>query len=222
MASARDNRFEGMIDFCKKKNILHLFLGHHFDDNLETYLIRKINGSNIEGLSSMKSITYFNNIQIFRPLINISKSSIINFNKKNNINFINDPSNKNMIYTRVMIRKFLENTKYKKQIKKDFIGIQKQIPSYKKMIWEKLITLLIDVSSNKIKINYNKLIKYDDLIIEKHILCILKFLTNKKIQTKSSTIMILIDKLKKPGFKNFNLSGIIIIKSSDSLVFSPK
>ena len=57
MANARDNRFEGMINFCKKKSILHLFLGHHFDDNLETYLIRKINGSNLEGLASINKIT---------------------------------------------------------------------------------------------------------------------------------------------------------------------
>jgi len=222
MASARDNRFEGIINFCKKKNILHLFLGHHFDDNLETYLIRKINGSNIEGLAAMKSIAYFNNIQLFRPFIKITKSSITNFNKKNNLMFINDPSNKNIIYTRVMVRKFLENTKYKKEIKKDFFSLKKQIPSYKKMIWEILIRYLTDVSSNKIIINFNKFIKYDDLIIEKHILCILNFLSKKKIQTKSSTITILINKLKKPGFKNFNLSGIIIIKSSDSLVFSQK
>ena len=222
MASARDNRFEGMIDFCRKKNILHLFLGHHFDDNLETYLIRKINGSNIEGLASMNSIAYLKNIQIFRPFIKINKSSIIHFNKKNNLHFINDPSNKNIIYTRVKVRNFLESTKYKKEIKRDFINLKKQIPDYKRMIWEILIRLLNNVSSNKININYTNFITLDNLIIEKHILCILNFLTKKKIQTKSSKIMVLIDKLKKPGFKNFNLGGIIIIKSADSLIFLQK
>ena len=62
MSQARNNRFEGLLNFCNKNKILHLFLGHHFDDNLETYLIRKINGSNLEGLGSMNKITYFNNI----------------------------------------------------------------------------------------------------------------------------------------------------------------
>ena len=55
MAQARNNRFKGLINFCNKNNILHLFLGHHFDDNLETYLIRKINGSNLEGLGLNES-----------------------------------------------------------------------------------------------------------------------------------------------------------------------
>ena len=32
MNNARDNRFEGLIRICKKKNILHLFLDHHIDE----------------------------------------------------------------------------------------------------------------------------------------------------------------------------------------------
>ena len=222
MANARDNRFEGMINFCKKENILHLFLGHHFDDNLETYLIRKINGSNLDGLSSINKIASFNNIQIIRPLIEINKSSILNFNKKNKLKFINDPSNNDMNYTRVKIRKFLQNKKIKKEVKNDFLILKKQIPSYKKMIWEILIGNLIYLSSNRIKISFSKLIKLDNLIIEKHVLCYLQFLNKKKNLTKSSKIMIFIDALKKPSFKNFNLSGVIIHKINGFLIFSQK
>jgi tRNA(Ile)-lysidine synthetase-like protein len=222
MANARDNRFEGMINYCKKNNILHLFLGHHFDDNLETYLIRKINGSNLDGLASINDITYFNNIIILRPLIEISKSSILNFNKKNKVKFINDPSNKDINYTRVKVRKFLQNKTFKTEIKNDFLNLKKQIPIYRKMIWEIFIGYLIDVSSNRVKISFNKLIKNDDLIIEKHILLLLRFLTNNKNQTKSSKIMIFINSLKKPSFKTFNLSGVTIQKSSYFLIFSQK
>ena len=32
MADARINRFDGLLNFCNKNNILHLFLGHHCDD----------------------------------------------------------------------------------------------------------------------------------------------------------------------------------------------
>ncbi len=222
MANARDNRFEGMINYCKKNNILHLFLGHHFDDNLETYLIRKINGSNLDGLASINDITYFNNIIILRPLIEISKSSILNFNKKNKVKFINDPSNKDINYTRVKVRKFLQNKTFKTEIKNDFLNLKKQIPIYRKMIWEIFIGYLIDVSSNRVKISFNKLINNDDLIIEKHILLLLRFLTNNKNQTKSSKIMIFINSLKKPSFKTFNLSGVTIQKSSYFLIFSQK
>lgn len=222
MSQARTNRFQGLINFCNKNNILHLFLGHHFDDNLETYLIRKINGSNLDGLASMNSISYFNRIQILRPLINTDKISILNFNKKNEVKFINDPSNKDINYTRVKVRNFLKNKYYKKMIKSDFINLKKKIPDYKKMIWELFIKSLVEVKSNRIKINFNKLCEHDDLIIEKHILLILQFFLNKNYQTKSTKINLFIDQMKKPSFKIFNLSGIIIQKKTDFLVFYQK
>jgi len=222
MADARTNRFEGIINFCNKNDILHLFLGHHYDDNLETYLIRKINGSNLEGLGSMSDVSYFNKIQILRPLIKVSKSSILNFNKKNNIRFINDPSNKDVNYTRVKVRYFLQNKNYNKLVKNDFLKLKIQIPNYKKMIWELLIGSLVEVKSNRIKISFNKFIKYDNLIIERHILLLLRFFSNRKNQTKSSKINTFIDSIKNPSFKIFNLNGVIIQKNSDFLIFSQK
>ena len=222
MSNARDNRFEGLIKICKKNNILHLFLGHHFDDNIETFLLRKINGSNLEGLYSINQTSYLNNIQILRPLIEIDKKSILTFNKINKLHFINDPTNNDLNYTRVKLRNFLQNNKYKKEVKSDFLNIKKQIPQYKKMIWETLIYNLINVSTGQIKISLNYLIKLDDLIIEKHIFCILKFFNKYKVQTKSSKVRIFINILKKPSFKIFNLGGIIIIKNSDFLTFSQK
>ena len=41
----------------------------------------------------------------------------------------------------------------------DFLNIKKQIPNYKKMIWETLIDNLIYVSATKIKISFNNLMK---------------------------------------------------------------
>ncbi len=222
MANARANRFEGLTNFCKKNNILHLFLGHHFDDNLETFLIRKINGSNLEGLACMDSFSYFNNIQILRPLLKINKLSILNFNKKNKIKFINDPSNNDSNYTRVKVRNFFKQKDFKKIVEKEFLYLKKQIPNYKKMIYELLIGCLVEVQNNKIKVNFYNLIKFDDLIIETHILLILKFFLNKKTQTKSSKIKLFVVSMRKPSFKIFNLNGIIIRKKSEFLVFSQK
>ena len=222
MAQARINRFNGLTNFCLKNNILHLFLGHHYDDNLETYLMRKINGSNLEGLGSMGNLLCMNRVQIIRPLIETNKSSILNFNKKHNIKFIKDPSNEDNSYTRVKIRKFLLNKSYKKLVKLDFLRIKNQIPNYKKMIWELFIQTIIKIHKNRIEVNYNQFIKNDNLIIEKHILILLKFFSHKNFQTKSAKIKFLIEIMKKPEFKLFNLSGINIKKYRDILTFSQK
>ena len=219
MSNARKNRFEGLIGFCNKKNIPHLFLGHHINDNLETYLIRKINGSNLEGLGSIDIITYYKNIQILRPLIEVTKKSILNYNQKNRVSYLNDPSNKDISYTRVKVRSFLGKKNFEKIIKKDFFYLKKQIPNYKTMIWELYLLVLHEVKPNKIKIRFDKIIKFDKLIIEKIILLSLKFLKRNNL-IKSSKINIFIESIKSPGFKIFNLSGVIIQKKSNYLIFS--
>ena len=222
MEQARNNRFEGLITFCKKNNIHHLFLGHHFDDNLETYLIRKINGSNFEGLGSMEEIAYFKKIQILRPFIKINKNSILSFNKKHKLVFVNDPSNKDVNYTRVKVRNFLQNNKYKKLIKQDFISLKKEIPYYRNMVWKSLIDTLAEVKPKSIKINRNILLKFDDLIIERIILLCLKFFSDQKYKARSSTINLFIRELKTSHFKIFNLTGVYIKKNQDLLTFFQK
>ena len=79
---ARNARFEILHNYCKNNNIIHLFLGHHFDDNLETFILRKIAGSDIEGLNSMNSEAIFEKVRILRPMLNCTKESIIRFAKK--------------------------------------------------------------------------------------------------------------------------------------------
>ena len=68
MNEARDNRYNLLTDFCIKNNILHLFIAHHKDDNLETFLNRKIAGSDFYGLKSMSELSFTIKF-IIRPLL---------------------------------------------------------------------------------------------------------------------------------------------------------
>ena len=87
MKEARENRFKKLNSFCRKKRILHLFVAHHLDDNIETFLLRKIAGSNFEGLRSIQDIVFNHNLQIIRPFLNLEKKNILQYNIKNNIFF---------------------------------------------------------------------------------------------------------------------------------------
>ena len=109
MSEARQNRFTKLIKFCKTKNIFHLFVAHHYDDNIETYLIRKIAGSNFEGLRCMQNKIVLDDLQVLRPLLEIDKKEIFSFNKYKKINFVQDPTNNNLNFTRTIIRQFLFN-----------------------------------------------------------------------------------------------------------------
>ena len=135
---------------------------------------------------------------------------------------MNDPSNKDLNYTRVKVRNFLESENYQKLIRYDFLAIKKEMPFYRDMIWSYFLDTLSYATSNKLKININKLLKLDNLIVERIILIGLKYFSLQNFRVRSVKIAIFIDEIKKSNFKNFNLKSISIVKKDNFLVFSKK
>ncbi len=220
MYEARRNRYDKLISFCKSQNILHLFLGHHFDDNLETFLIRKVGGSNLEGLGCMPFNIVVNKIQLIRPLINFTKNQIVKFNRKHKIKFIQDPSNFNEKYTRVSIRNFLKSTNYIKTIKKDFKNITSYVPFYKQMMNEMLHQIVFNMSKNSVVVSYQDFKKLDEVIKENMIAKIYSYFDTKNITLRYVKVKILLSELNKNNLKSFNLTGISVVKDRDFLNFS--
>ena len=76
-----------------------LFLESQYG-TLETFLLRKTAGSNLEGLNCINEIAINGDVQIIRPFLKFTKNQILKFNHENNLKYINDPTNKNFKYTR--------------------------------------------------------------------------------------------------------------------------
>ena len=224
MSEARLNRYDSLTNFCKKNNIIHLFVGHHMNDNLETFINRKISGSDFEGLSSMKSISLRNKTNIIRPLLNFSKKDILEFNYKQKIPFVYDPSNKNMTYTRPVVRKFLKesNILVQKEIINEFNTVLDNYNLYKSMINNILIDAIIFVNINFIKIRYSYIINLDNLLSEKIIKIIYKYFYQQNPYLRSKKIQLLLKQLKYDKFKIFNLKGLLIKKVNNSVIFCKK
>ena len=113
-------------------------------DDIETYMIRKISGSDIEGLNSIKLVNQYKNILIHRPLLKFKKNEIIKFAKKNHLEWIDDPSNYKMSFSRSKIRFILKNNnKIKNTLIKE-LNIYKEINNeYIEMINLVLAELII-------------------------------------------------------------------------------
>ena len=78
-------------------------VGHHKNDDAETILLNLIRGAGGAGLSGISD----KNNNIVRPLINITKTEIINFLNENNIPFVEDKTNFENDYLRNKIRNVL-------------------------------------------------------------------------------------------------------------------
>lgn len=88
-----------------------LLTAHHADDQVETVLMQFFRGTGLHGLTGIPAIrTHQQNklatdhIDLIRPLLPFSKSSIIAFAKLNGLAYVEDSSNEKNDYTRNLIR----------------------------------------------------------------------------------------------------------------------
>lgn len=81
----------------------YIALGHNFDDQIETFLIRLIRGASIPGLASIRNI----NKNYIRPILDINKRDILNYLNLNNVIYLQDSTNSEDLYLRNRIRKYI-------------------------------------------------------------------------------------------------------------------
>ena len=116
---ARTARLQYIIKLSKLLGTDEVFLGHHLDDLKESYFLRKIQSSNVLGLSNIFN-EKFNKLNIHRPLVAFTKKQIKVYARKNNLIWFEDRSNFELDYTRNKVRSYLtSNPKISKFIEKD-------------------------------------------------------------------------------------------------------
>ena len=101
---ARQARYDLLGEWCQSHGVLHLLLGHHENDQWETFHLRQEKHSGTLGLSCMASILETPTFRLLRPLLNFSKASLRQFLNARGIPFLEDPSNSNPKYSRTALR----------------------------------------------------------------------------------------------------------------------
>lgn len=99
-SEARNFRIQKYIDIINLRNLDAVALGHHLDDQVENVLM------NEKKISSklMNEWTKLENLNIYRPLLNLFKSEIYKYADENHIKFYEDPSNSSVKYKRNKVR----------------------------------------------------------------------------------------------------------------------
>ena len=99
---ARQARFN---IFCKEiPENGTLLLAHHLDDQVETILMRMFKGAGPTGISGINEYYKYKNINILRPLLDVSKDKIKTYANDNKLNWVEDDSNNNCKHDRNHIR----------------------------------------------------------------------------------------------------------------------
>ncbi|MGL5783918.1 MAG: tRNA lysidine(34) synthetase TilS [Alphaproteobacteria bacterium] len=103
-AKAREKRYELLTTYCWKHGIQSLFLAHHQDDQLETFLLRQERQSLPYGLACMSVLSQRLGIRLLRPLLSFPKERLEATLKKEGMPWVEDPSNQEMRFSRVRVR----------------------------------------------------------------------------------------------------------------------
>lgn len=96
---ARYSCFESRI-----KNEQILLFAHHQDDQLETVLFRLFRGSGVHGMAGIPNSRPLSKGHLLRPFCNIPKSELQDYASRNQLSWVDDPSNQSSRYSRNFIR----------------------------------------------------------------------------------------------------------------------
>ena len=98
--AAREQRYTWFKELAEQMVGSLVLTAHHADDMLETFLINLSRGTGIRGLSGIPSRSGI----IRRPLLKFSRAQVLEYAKKNNLQWREDSSNKEEYYLRNKIR----------------------------------------------------------------------------------------------------------------------
>ena len=106
--AARDARYSFFAKAAKRHGCRTIFLAHHADDLVETFLFNLIRGAGLTGLAAMRDVSTrrIDNVDlaIVRPLLSVWRTEIDDYVREHRLKFREDASNKNLAPMRNRIR----------------------------------------------------------------------------------------------------------------------
>jgi tRNA(Ile)-lysidine synthase len=101
-AAARTVRYHAFQEQLPPGAIL--FLGHHLDDQVETFFLRLLRGAGVQGLAGMPRRRTLGEGSLVRPLLEYSRSDIEQYAAHHALHYVEDPSNSNTSMDRNFLR----------------------------------------------------------------------------------------------------------------------
>jgi tRNA(Ile)-lysidine synthase len=116
--AARKARYSFFAKVAKRGRCHSIFLAHHADDLVETFLINLFRGAGATGLAAMREVSARRiegvDLTIVRPLLSVWRDEIDSYVREHRLRFREDASNKNLAPLRNRIRRriipYLEKT----------------------------------------------------------------------------------------------------------------
>ncbi len=105
---ARKARYQAYAQVAKKWGATKLALGHHLDDQAETFLLNLLRGTQLKGLGGIPRRRPLNaKVEIVRPLLCVTRAQVEEYLTQNNLSHVTDQTNFEDVYRRNWVRNTL-------------------------------------------------------------------------------------------------------------------
>lgn len=161
---ARSIRYKHLKEIAAKYNAKKVLTAHHADDLTETILMRLLRGSTIGGYAGIKRKSTWDEIDILRPLLLITKDEIYAYLKSKNIPYVEDETNALDITLRNRIRHHILPLlkEYEPNYAKKVFNMSTTLTNSETFIKLELDKIKKDIINNK-QINISKFTKLEDV-----------------------------------------------------------
>ncbi|MDZ7923784.1 MAG: tRNA lysidine(34) synthetase TilS [Marinagarivorans sp.] len=100
--AARKARYSAFEKHLKLGDLL--VMGHHANDQAETFLLRLMRGAGVQGLSAMPPLRKLNHGLLWRPFLSTPKQDLLAYARTHQLQWVEDESNQQQKYSRNFLR----------------------------------------------------------------------------------------------------------------------
>jgi tRNA(Ile)-lysidine synthase len=223
-STARKKRYDLLFNRCDKLGIKNILLGHHQDDLIENFFIRMLRGSGLKGLISLDQKSKIKNKQLLRPLLNQKKNDLKLLSKRIFNFYVEDPSNKDEKYLRIVIRKLIDELEKNGLDKDKILNTIKNLKHSNSIVNFYLNENLqkntfFNAKEEKFTIN-QKFFEQPYEIIFRSLTIIINLIGNKYHSVRGKKIDNLINNIKNDTLFKATLGGCIIEKVNHTVIIS--
>lgn len=225
--AARAARYNLIKNWCFEHGIKSVMVAHHQLDQAETFFMRLLRGSGLDGLCGMSAVSDYEGLQILRPFLQTPPQKLKDFLNKRNIKWVEDSSNQNEDFLRVKIRKFLpileekigldaeKITKAMSTLSRSKEYIETQTEKFIKNNCKNIYEIAMNVSCKTLEQTHEE-------ITYRFFVSVLKKIGKKHYQPRAEDVIRLQENIKKPSFRGATLADCEIFKSQNKIWIVPE
>lgn len=106
-AAAREGRYRALADLAATVGASVVLLGHHADDQVETFMLALSRGAGLPGLSAMPVNLERHGVRLARPILSVDPLDLRDWLAEQGVAVVHDPTNDDTAFTRNRIRQGL-------------------------------------------------------------------------------------------------------------------